>query len=250
MADVAFSSRWCGNPLMSYAVTFFRRAGLSEQNAFNLNIIMNTTYMIGTVSSWFLTKRFGRRSMYIAGCVFCCLHLLILGVLGFFKSESVSWATGALLITFALFYNFTIGPICYCIISEIPSARLRAKSISLARLTYVLTGLITNTLTPRMLSPNAWNWGSKAGFLYLGTCSVILVWCVFRLPETKDRTTAEIDELFAHHVKARHFKKTNVELYAHGLQGGLETNKSASHDEKKDPLHGGTPVQVLTRDVK
>ncbi|CAO1633459.1 unnamed protein product [Parajaminaea phylloscopi] len=239
---------WCGNPLMSYSITFFERAGLKEDVAFDLNIVMNTTYMIGTVSSWFLTKRFGRRAMYIWGCIFCCTHLVILGILGCFTSESVSWATGALLITFALFYNFTIGPICYCIVSEIPSARLRAKSISLARLTYVLTGLITNTLTPRMLSPTAWNWGSKAGFLYLGTCTVILVWCIFRLPETKDRTTAEIDELFAHRLPARKFASTKVDLYSAAYSGAGPHARVDSLDEKSEKA-GGAGVHTLTVDA-
>lgn len=239
---------WCGNPLMSFAVTFFESAGLDATAAFDLNIVMNTTYMIGTVSSWFLTKRFGRRGMYIVGAALCCAHCLVLGILGCFRGTDVSWATGALLISFALFYNFTIGPICYCIVSEIPSARLRAKSISLARLAYVLTGLITNTLTPRMLSPDAWNWGSKAGFLYLGTCTIILVWCVFRLPETKGRTTADLDELFAHGVAARHFASTDVDLY---LTAGRETLQAElpSVEDKKSAGLESPPVVLLTRDA-
>ncbi|KAJ1025108.1 hypothetical protein NDA16_002615 [Ustilago loliicola] len=204
---------WCGNPLMSYAVTFFRRAGLSQDNAFNLNIVMNTTYMIGTVSSWFILRAMGRRTLYLLGAALCCLHLILIAVLGFFNSTAISWGIGSLLITFALAYNCTIGPGAYTIIAEIPSSRLLAKSIVLARLTYVITGLVTNTLTPRMLSPDAWNWGAKGAFLYLGTCSIILVILFFHLPETRYRTTAELDELFAHRVPARKFATTELNLY-------------------------------------
>ena len=69
--------------------------GLDDTTAFDLNIVMNTTYMIGTVSSWFLTKLFASRGIYIAGAAFCCMHCLILGILGCFHSTNVSWATGA-----------------------------------------------------------------------------------------------------------------------------------------------------------
>jgi SP family general alpha glucoside:H+ symporter-like MFS transporter len=211
---VVWALQWlCGNPLMSYAVTFYRRAGLDENTAFSLNCIMNTTYLIGTASSWFLMRWFGRRTLYLAGCVMCCAHLIAIGTLGFFSGEAVSWATGSLLITFALGYNCTIGPVCYTIVAEIPSSRLRAKSIVLSRLTYVLTGLLTNTLTPRMLSPDAWNWGAKGAFLYLGTCALCGIWCWFRLPETANRTYAEVDELFARGIAARKFSTTQVNLY-------------------------------------
>jgi SP family general alpha glucoside:H+ symporter-like MFS transporter len=83
----------------------------------------------------------------------------------------------------------------------------------LSRLTYVLTGLLTNTLTPRMLSPDAWNWGAKGAFLYLGTFALCGIWCWFRLPETANRTYAEVDELFARGIAARKFSTTQVNLY-------------------------------------
>ncbi len=241
---------WCGNPLMSYSVVFFRRAGLSQNNAFNLNIIMNTTYMIGTVSSWFLLRGMGRRTLYLVGASFCCLHLILIGTLGFFDSTSISWAIGSLLITFALAYNCTIGPGAYTIIAEIPSSRLLAKSIVLARLTYVLTGLVTNTLTPRMLSPDAWNWGARGAFLYLGTCGLILVILFFQLPESRNRTTAEMDELFHHGVPARKFASTKLDLYhakhfATPNDGARVASLTDSKDEKDLDHH----VNIATLDA-
>jgi MFS transporter, SP family, general alpha glucoside:H+ symporter len=62
-----------------------------------------------------------------------------------------------------------------------------------------------------MLSPTAWNWGGKAGFFYAGTNLLCLVWCIFRLPETKDRSFGEIDLLFENRVPARKFKSTKVD---------------------------------------
>jgi SP family general alpha glucoside:H+ symporter-like MFS transporter len=39
-----------------------------------------------------------------------------------------------------------------------------------------------------------------------------IIWGYFRLPETKDRTFAEIDILFMNGVSARDFPKTKVDL--------------------------------------
>jgi SP family general alpha glucoside:H+ symporter-like MFS transporter len=41
-----------------------------------------------------------------------------------------------------------------------------------------------------------------------------LLWCWFRLPETKDRSFGEIDTLFENKVPARKFKYTKVDQFA------------------------------------
>lgn len=211
---ITWAMQWlCGNPLMSFAVVFYQKAGLSETMSLNFTIIMNTTYLWGVLISWKLMDHLGRRTIYILGGCLSCVILSTLGGLGFGSGKDISWATGSLLIVFALAYNCTIGSICYAIVSEVPSGRLRAKTIVLARLTYNLTGLVTNTITPRMLSETAWNWGSKGAFLYLGTCAILTVYFFFCLPETRNRSFGEIELLFENKVPARKFAKTKVDQF-------------------------------------
>jgi SP family general alpha glucoside:H+ symporter-like MFS transporter len=95
---------------------------------------------------------------------------------------------------------------------------------------YNLTGIFSNSLTPRMVNSGsggksswsfytghqfwlllAWVWGAKTGLFYAGTNLLCLIWCLFRLPETKDRTFGEIDLLFDNKIPARKFKYTTVD---------------------------------------
>ena len=62
-------------------------------------------------------------------------------------------AIGGLLILFTFVYDLTIGPIAYSLVGEMPSTRLRAKTIILARNLYNLGGLIIGILNPYMLNP-------------------------------------------------------------------------------------------------
>ncbi|KAL1863081.1 hypothetical protein VTK73DRAFT_6461 [Phialemonium thermophilum] len=78
--------------------------------------------------------------------------------------------------------------------------------------TYNVFVLIAGQLVPRMVQMVAWNWGAKSGFFYGGLMALWLVWAYFRLPETKDRTFAEIDISFKNKVKARKFRTTMVDL--------------------------------------
>lgn len=62
-----------------------------------------------------------------------------------------SWAIGSLLLIFTLIYDVTVGPVCYAIVAESSSTRLRQKTIVMARMTYNVAGAINNVLLPAQL---------------------------------------------------------------------------------------------------
>lgn len=125
---------WCGTVLAAYAVQFFQRAGLSNEHAFDLNLGNAGMAGVGTIGSWFLMTYIGRRKLYLAGLITLFTFLIIIGGLGTKPaSTSVSWAIGSLMLISTFIYGFTIGPVCYSLVAEIPSTRLRIKTVVLAR---------------------------------------------------------------------------------------------------------------------
>jgi SP family general alpha glucoside:H+ symporter-like MFS transporter len=175
-------------------------------------------------------SHFGRRSLYLSGQALTFLFVLLIGILACIPQHYTSipvrhsaaggvtggpvnhhptplnWTIAALLLAFTLTYDATLGPICYSLVSEIPSTRLRSKTIVLARNCYNISGIVTNIITPRMLNPTAWGWGAKAGFFWAGTSIVGIVWSFWRLPEPKGLSFGELDELFEKEVHARRFQ--------------------------------------------
>ena len=140
-----------------------------------------------------------------------------------------------MLLVYAYTYNCTVGPICYSLVSELSSTRLRTKSVVAARALYNIMSIATNILTPLMINPSAWNWGAKSGFFWAGSCLCCAVWTFWRLPEPKGRTIAELDVLFEMEIPARHFSRTTVEK----LDGGLEDS-----DKKEKMLDAVTVERV------
>ncbi|KAJ9110617.1 hypothetical protein QFC19_001446 [Naganishia cerealis] len=201
----------CGNAILGYAVVFLQKAGFGVTASFNLNLITNCMYIVGGVA---LMARYGRATIYMAGLVGMLVCLIITGGLGCMNSTSGATGVGVLLVIQTLINMTTIGPVCYPIVAETPSGRLRAKTITIGRIVYNITGIVTNSITPRMISTTSWNWGAKSAFFYAGTNFLCLVWCWFRLPETKDRTFGEIDLLFENRVPARKFRSTAVDQFA------------------------------------
>lgn len=95
---------------------------------------------VGTITSWFLMTHIGRRALYFWGLCLLFCFLMIIGGLGVISRESVGaqWALGAVLLVYTYAYNCTVGPVCYAIVSEIPSTRLKIKTVVLARNVYNL----------------------------------------------------------------------------------------------------------------
>jgi SP family general alpha glucoside:H+ symporter-like MFS transporter len=125
---------------------------------------------------------------------------------------NIGYGIGAILLVEYFVFFITIGPIIYTIVTEIPSNFLRNKSVVLARAVYNVAVLVYGQLVPHMMQKAAWNWGAKSGFFYGSIMGLGLIWAYFRLPETKNRTFAEMDILFKNEVKARDFAKTKVDI--------------------------------------
>lgn len=143
----------CGNAILGYSVLFLQQAGFSEIQAFNVNISLSACYIIGGIICWLLFPHFGRATIYMSGMALMFVILLVIGGLGFAHGTGSSLAIGILLVFSTLVNMITIGPVCYPIVAETPSGRLRYKTVSIGRFVYNLTGIFHNSVTPRMLSP-------------------------------------------------------------------------------------------------
>ncbi|KAJ9111204.1 hypothetical protein QFC22_006579 [Naganishia vaughanmartiniae] len=191
----------------------FQQAGMAVQASYDLNLALNAMFVVGTFVSWGLLTRFGRRDLYLAGLATMAAVLLCIGGMGFTNSTAAKWVSGALLIFLNLAYNSTLGPVCYTLVAEISSTRLRAKTIALSRVAYQLMNIICGIIVPRQLSPAEWNWGPKSGLFWAGSAILTFVYTWFRIPETRNRSYGELDLLFEHRVPAWRFAKTKVDQF-------------------------------------
>lgn len=134
----------CGSGLMGASSYFYNAAGLDPSASYTMALVQYALGAIGVVLAWFAMSRFGRRTLYVYGLAALTILMFIVGCISLAPNAtnkdniniSASWATGSMLLVFTFIYDFTVGPICYSLVSEIPSTRLRQKTVVLARNTY------------------------------------------------------------------------------------------------------------------
>uniref|UniRef100_L2FH83 MFS alpha-glucoside transporter n=1 Tax=Colletotrichum fructicola (strain Nara gc5) TaxID=1213859 RepID=L2FH83_COLFN len=233
-----------GNSFSNYSTYFLKQAGLSTANSYKFALGQYAINMVGVFGAWFLMSwGIGRRTLYFYGLCGLCSMLMILGFLGLVPSahrEQGALATGSIMIVWAMFYQLTVGTVCYSLVSELPSRRLQIKTIVLGRNLYNIVGIFNNVVTPYMLNPTAWNWSNYTGFFWGGICFCCCVYTYFRVPEPRGRTFAELDVLFEHKVSARKFESTKVDVFSEDVDEKAMHNYNqqirVSHSEKDVPV--------------
>ncbi|KPI36810.1 Maltose permease MAL61 [Cyphellophora attinorum] len=205
----------CGIWFCSNVAWFLRVAGgFSPNMAFNLGIATNAVAVVATIGSWSLTRKYGRRTLYLAGLIVMFLLLLVIGGLGFEpEEEQIAYTSAALMMLFVVTYDFTIGPIAYTLVSEMSSTRLRIKTVVVARISYNLSNIAASFANPQMLNPLAWDLGGKTGLVWAVTCLMWIFWTYFRLPEPKGLSPAELDRRFELKLSARQFRSGEVDAF-------------------------------------
>lgn len=220
-----------GSPMIGWATYFMIQAGLSDSNAFSLGVGASAMGFAGTVGSWFLMPHFGRRTLYLWGQIVMFVILMIIGALGIpSQTTGVSWGSGAMILILTFVYDFTVGPVCYSLVAELPSTRLRIKTVVLARNLYNIFGIIVGIIQPRFMNPTALNWQGKTAFFWGGLNACGFVWTYFRLPEPKGLTYGKsIPQLVSLHTLT--FSQPNS-------MSSSRTKSPHANSEKSMWIHG------------
>uniref|UniRef100_A0A8H7KD77 Major facilitator superfamily (MFS) profile domain-containing protein n=1 Tax=Bionectria ochroleuca TaxID=29856 RepID=A0A8H7KD77_BIOOC len=206
-----------GQSIAAYAAIFLQSAGMPQVQSFNFNMAIQSVNIVGTAIAIVLMGRIGRRIFFFWGSSIIGGLMLIIGILGLVaKGSGVYIGVAAIMILVNLTFKVSLGPTTYVIVAETSSNRVRAQTIVIGRAMYVVGQIVVQQLNPRMLgsSSDAWNWGAKAGWFWFGLCCIWAVWIFFFfLPETKNRSFADLDYLFQKKTPARKFATAPIDLF-------------------------------------
>lgn len=161
-----------GNSFSNYSTYFLEQAGLGEADSYAFALGQYSMNMAGVFGAWFLmTCGIGRRALYLYGLCGLCALLFVMGFLGLVPGAheaQASFATGGIMLGWAMTYQLTVGTVCYSLVAEVSSRRLQIKTVVVGRAMYIVVGIAASVLTPYMLNPGAWDWGNFAGFFWVG----------------------------------------------------------------------------------
>lgn len=142
----------CGVYLVGYATYFFEQAGLPVSDAFSMSIGFLALGLVGTLCSWMLLVRFGRRTIYNKGLSALIVLLFVIGILdcvpNYTSHKGVIWAQSSLMLVWNFCYGLSVGPICFVILCEVSATKVRSRTIALATAAQALLGIVMTVAIP------------------------------------------------------------------------------------------------------
>ncbi|KAL1991062.1 hypothetical protein VTN49DRAFT_5566 [Thermomyces lanuginosus] len=225
--------------MIAYGTYFFEMAGVG--NAFENSCILTAIGVVAIMINSTIMGRIGRRRNFLmSGLIICAISQLITAIV--YDVRPNDPATGkvivALAVIFIFGYNGMISSYAWVSGGELPSQRLRSYTFGLAAAIGFLGAWLTTFTAPYFINPDSLNWGPRYGYIWFGSCIVAATWVFFFLPEVKNRTLEEIDEMFEMRLPARKFR-TYVCVGREAL-AALEKKNAGDDDNTKTEKDNGS----------
>jgi len=172
-----------------------------------------------------------RRKALVGGGTILAVWSVIIGGTSIAGTSNTAANTALLvfMITWSMIYTGTVGCFGWAVAQETASQSTRPKTIAFTLMCQQLTALLLSSAFPFFINPDQLNWGGKVMFLFVGAEIFILLGLFFAQPETKSRTYADIDILYASKVPAKKFGEYVVE-------DGAVMRKDSKESGRKFPL--------------
>lgn len=189
-----------GNSVLSYfQAAAFETAGLTDQIGQNNATLGNACQqfvfaMIGAT----LVDRVGRRPLLLFSNVGCCLVWLCMTIAAsiFAKSDSTNKAAGDATLFFQFLFGsvYSVGftPLQALYPVEVLSFEMRAKGMAFGSMFMNIVSIFNNYAWPPSLKAIGW----KTYIIFTIWCAIQATVIYFFIPETKNRTLEELDEIF------------------------------------------------------
>lgn len=190
----------------AYKAYFLQMAKVSDP--FAMSNVLSAISIVAFIANSFIVVRYGnRRVLLMTGLLVCGILQLIIAVV-FHQApnaKSTGKVTVGLTAIYMFSYNGMISTYAWLSGGELPTQRLRSHTFGLAASAGFVGAWLTTFTAPYFINPQAMNWGPRYGFIWAPSCAIAATWVFFFLPEVKNRTLEEIDEMFEAGLAARKF---------------------------------------------
>ncbi|EMD58953.1 hypothetical protein COCSADRAFT_153717 [Bipolaris sorokiniana ND90Pr] len=231
--------------VIAYGTYFFQMANVGSP-FMNTCILIAVGIVAVTVNSCIISKVGRRRIFLMVGLSICGITQMIIAAV--YHVNPRTTRTGKIIVGVSVVYicgyNGMIAAYSWLAGGEIPSQRLRSYTFGVASAVAFAAAWLTTFTAPYFINPESLNWGPEYGWIWGPSCFITVVWVYFYLPEIKDRTLEEVDEMFEARLPARKFRK--YVCVGHYLQGRDE--KIERGDSEKNEAVRQEVVSMEKRD--
>jgi SP family xylose:H+ symportor-like MFS transporter len=185
------------NAILYYAPEIFKSLGSSTDASLLETSMLGVVNLIFTLISIYFVDRMGRKPLLYIGSIGMSVALLAVGTFIYFNSVG-NWVLPFLLLFMASF-SISWGPIVWVLLSEIFPNKIRSLALAISVFIQWIANFVVTQFFPSLVENN---WlkehfnGAFPFYLFSLICLLSLVFVWKNVPETKNKTLEEMDELW------------------------------------------------------
>lgn len=175
------------NGVIFYGPTILKSAGIGSGDALLYQVVLGAANMLFTFIAIWKVDTWGRRPLYIVGSLCAALALAMTGLC--FMLEIKGWIMLLCIMTFLLFFAFSLGPLKFVIATEIFPTHVRGTALSICIMTMWVADWVVNLLFPILRDGLG---VAVTFFIFSFFCFLSFAYAKRKLFETKGKTLEEI----------------------------------------------------------
>jgi SP family arabinose:H+ symporter-like MFS transporter len=179
------------NGVIFYGPTIMKSVGIGTGDALLYQVILGIANILFTFIAISKVDSWGRRPLYLTGSL-CAASALALTGFCFFM-HITGWLLLLSVISFLLFFAFSLGPLKFVISTEIFPTHIRGTALSICIMTMWVSDWIVNMLFPIMRDESGI---ANTFFIFSFFCFVSFIYTKKNLFETKGKSLEEIEKAF------------------------------------------------------
>ncbi|EMG48521.1 hypothetical protein G210_0901 [Candida maltosa Xu316] len=198
-ALIMIFQQWTGvNFVLYYAPFIFASLGLSGQTTSLLaSGVVGIVMFVCTIPAILWVDKVGRKPLLISGAIIMGIcHFIVAGIIGSFEGSfdvhmGAGWAAVVFVWIFAAAFGYS-WPCAWVVVAEVFPLGMRSKGVSIGGSFNWLMNFSVAMSTPKFVAS-----AHYGAYIFLGLmCIFGALYVFFLVPETKNKTLDELDEVF------------------------------------------------------
>jgi len=190
---LAVFSQWTGmNTVVYYAPDIFMRVGFSNaSSALLAQVMVGFTNFLFTIVAIMYMDRLGRKPLLLIGLTGMAVCFSLTAFV--FESKAINPVFIIIpILMYVAFFCMSIGPVTWVMLSEIFPTKIRGQAMGIATMSLWIACAVLSQTFPWLIE----NLGGNCFYLYAGICVLALIFTLTMIPETKNKTLEEIEEMW------------------------------------------------------
>jgi SP family arabinose:H+ symporter-like MFS transporter len=179
------------NSIMYYAPVIFQSIGAAASSAITQTAIIGGGNLIFTFVAIALIDRLGRKPLLIGGVTGMIVSLTSIAT-AFFLQKTDGYIILFLILMYIASFSASVGAVTWVIVAEIFPNKLRSKAMSVSIVSLWLANFLLILVFPLILSRLG---GAIAFLIFDVMCVLLLLFTIFRVPETKGKSLEELEKI-------------------------------------------------------